>query len=255
MARLVRMILVNAIYFKGQWSEPFDKKYTKKEPFLLGGGNKSQADMMSRMLVGRYAAFNADGSDFATPHTIEGNKKATYPDEGGFQVAQLPYMGDKLGMVLLVPRDPKGLPALEAKLTGPSLARWLGRLRPRAIQVTMPKFKMETSYSLGDKLQAMGMKLAFDKRQANFHGMSKSRHPDDNLKISQVLHKAFVEVNEEGTEAAAATAVVMNVTPLSFGPLAPPFIPEIRADRPFLFLITEVDSGALLFMGRLNAPN
>jgi len=183
---------------------------------------------------------------------FDDKKEATYPDDNGFLLAELPYKGDKLAMVVIAPRNPKGLPALEAKLSGQALAQWLGKLDNRDVRVALPKFKLETDYSLGDKLQAMGMKLAFDERRANFHGISKSRNPDDNLSISRVLHKAFVEVNEEGTEAAAATAVMMAV-PTS-APVAVPFIPEFRGDRPFLFLITEVDSGAVLFMGRMNGP-
>jgi serpin B len=111
---------------------------------------------------------------------------------------------------------------------------------------------MDTDYSLSQTLQKMGMKLAFTERIADFTGMSASRNPDDRLYISKVLHKAFVEVNEEGAEAAAATAVMMAV-PTS-APLSRPFNPVFRADRPFVFLIRDMESGAILFLGRVNQP-
>ena len=253
---VVRMILVNAIYFKGQWSEPFQKRWTKQEPFLCADGTKRDAAFMHSPLLARYAAFHGDGAIFATPRSFLDVKKdeKTYPDADGFLIAELPYKGGKLAMVVLVPQSRLGLPALEAKLTGETLTRWLGRLEGRSIQMTMPKFKMETRFELGKTLADLGMPLAFDEGKADFSGMSRSSDPNDNLYISRVIHKAFVEVNEEGTEAAAATAVLMSVVPVS-APPPPPFIPVVRADRPFLFLIREVETGAVLFMGRMTTPS
>lgn len=252
---LIRMILVNAIYFKGQWSEPFRKEWTKQEPFLCADGTKHDAAFMHSQLVARYAAFHGDGAIFATPRSLLDVKQEekAYPDADGFLIAELPYKGSKLAMVVLVPQSPSGLPALEAKLTGETLTLWLGRLEKRSIQLTLPKFKMETQFELGKTLADLGMPLAFNGLKADFSGMSKSSNPDDNLSISRVIHKAFVEVNEEGTEAAAATAVLMSVFPRS-SPPPPPFIPVVRADRPFLFLIREVEAGAILFMGRMTTP-
>jgi serpin B len=129
----------------------------------------------------------------------------------------------------------------------------LAKIENRAVRVVLPKFKLETDYDLGENLKQMGMVQAFQEREANFKGMSKSILPDDNLSIGKVLHKAFVEVNEEGTEAAAATAVIM-VAPTSALPPGQRFTPEFRGDRPFLFLIREVESGAILFFGRVNSP-
>jgi serine protease inhibitor len=254
-ARLIRMILVNAIYFKGQWATPFDPKQTKNETFFLLGGAKTKAPLM-HVHHGKtsYAAFNADGSFFDTPRTIPiqgGDKVKKYPAGDGFLIAELPVKGDKLSMVVIAPQKADGLSALEARLTGKNLTAWLGKLQRMSVEVTLPRFKMDTDYSLGDILKKMGMKLAFT-RVADFTGMSASRNPDDRLYISKVLHKAFVEVNEEGAEAAAATAVIMvkkDSAPASF-----PFNPVFRADRPFLFLIRDIESGAVLFLGRVTQP-
>jgi len=164
-------------------------------------------------------------------------------------IAELPYKGNRLAMTVIVPRDPKGLAALEKKLDGANLAIWLSRLQPRNVQMWLPKFKMDTQYELGPTLGKVGMKKAFDPNEADFTGMSKS---GEKLYISRVIHKAFVDVNEEGTEAAAATAVIVAV-PTS-APTTFPFIPDVRADRPFIFLIREVDTGAILFMGRMTTP-
>lgn len=253
-ARLIRMILVNAIYFKGQWSEPFEKKWTKDEPFLLADGTKKATPLMRQTLAGRYAAFNADGSFFETPVLVgfATKKEKLYPSSDGFVIAELPYKGNRLAMTVIAPRSPNGLQAIEKQLTGDALTRWLSRLQPRSVQVKLPKFKLETEYELGPVMEKLGMKKAFTPRVADFTGMSKSSNPDDRLYISRVIHKAFVDVNEEGTEAAAATAVIMAV-PTSV-PQVYPFTPEFYADRPFLVLIREVDTGAILFMGRMTTP-
>lgn len=255
-ARLIRMILVNAIYFKGQWASPFDPKQTKPDTFFLGDGGKTRAPLMHIHHGGtRYAAFSADGSFFDTPRSISfqgGDRLKTYPAGDGFLMVELPVKGDKLSMVVIAPQKTDGLPALEARLTGKNLASWIGKLQKRSVEVTLPRFKMDTDYSLGETLQKMGMKLAFAERIADFTGMSATRNPEDRLYISKVLHKAFVEVNEEGAEAAAATAVIMAV-PTS-APVAFPFNPSFRADRPFLFLIRDMESGAVLFLGRVNQP-
>jgi serine protease inhibitor len=255
-AQLIRMILVNAIYFKGQWAVPFDPKQTKQEAFFLAGGGKTQAPLM-HVHHGKtsYAAFNGDGSFFDTPMTLPfrgAEKVQKYPGGDGFLMAELPVKGDKLSMVVIAPQKVDGLPALEARLTGRNLSTWIAKLQSRSVEVALPRFKMETDYSLEDALKKLGMKLAFIERVADFTGMSASRNPDDRLYISKVLHKAFVEVNEEGAEAAAATAVIMLVP--TGAPANLPFNPSFRADRPFLFLIRDMESGAVLFLGRVTEP-
>src|SRR5262249_13930745 len=222
----VRLILVNAIYFKGFWMSPFGEKQTRKEDFLLADGSKQAVAMMRGYGPTGYAAFNADGAFFDTPREIPLDKTvgapATYP-EGGFLMAELPFKGDKVALVVIAPRKRDGWPKLEAGLTGEKLTAWLGKLQRRAVILALPKFKLETDYGLHDTLKNLGMKRAFDARQADFSGMSASRHPDDQLFISKVLHKAFVEVNEKGAEAAAATAVVMG--PNAAAKETRPFIP------------------------------
>lgn len=251
----VRLILVNAIYFKGFWMSPFDEKQTRKEEFLLADGGKQPVAMMRGYSPAGYAAFNADGTFFVTPHEIPLDKgqaaPATYP-EGGFLMAELPFKGDKLSMVVIAPRKLDSLPNLEARLTGEKLSSWLAKLQRRGVMLSLPKFKLETDYGLHETLKNMGMKRAFDARQADFSGISASRNPDDQLFISKVLHKAFVEVNEKGAEAAAATAVIM--VPKEAKRETRPFIPEFRADRPFLFLIRDRESDTILFLGRVTQP-
>ena len=256
-----RLVLTNAIYFKGDWSVPFKEDRTKDRDFTLATGDNVQAAIMHApsLDVGRYGAFHADGSHFNTPMRIRGgqNPKELYPKTGGFAVVELPYKGDDLSMVVIAPNDPAGLPAVEKQLIPENLHRWIGQLKKRETHVYLPKFKLETDYKLGDSLQQMGMVRAFkDPRNpqtgAQFYGMTTSTNPMEQLYISQVFHKAFVEVNEKGTEAAAATAVVMAEAPAA--PIAFPFTPEFKADRPFIFLIREKSTGSVLFLGRMMTP-
>jgi serine protease inhibitor len=158
----VRLILVNAIYFKGMWMSPFDENQTRKEDFHLADGGKQPVAMMRGCSPTGYAAFNADGTYFDTPHAIAIDKDkaapATYPDGGGFLMAELPFKGDRLSMVVIAPRKHDGLAKLEAGLTGEKLSTWLGRLQRRAVVLSLPKFKLETDYALHDTLKSMGMK-------------------------------------------------------------------------------------------------
>src|SRR5262249_18397564 len=157
--------------------------------------------------------------------------------------------GDRLSMIVIAPRKVAGLADLEPMLTGEKLSAWVGKMQRRAVSLALPKFKLETNYAVEDTLKNMGMKRAFDPRQADFSGMTATRNPDEQLCISRVLHKAFVEVNEKGAEAAAATAMIM--VPKSAKLETRPFVPEFRADRPFLFLIRDRQSGTILFLGRV----
>jgi len=262
---LTRLVLTNAIYFKGEWSKPFKESHTKPGDFSLAGGGKIQTPLMNAMNldVGKYAAFNADGSLFDTPKMQKrGQKEGYYPGKDGFAMLELPYKGEALSMVLVAPNDPAGLAAFEDKLTLERLSAWIGQLKKRKVHVQMPKFKLETKYTLGDKdkpgaLQKMGMVRAFtDPRRpdgADFTGMRQTSDRRQRLYITKVLHKAFVEVNEKGTEAAAATGVVMSVP--TGAPMNVPFTPTFKADRPFVFLIRDVKTGSILFMGRMMNPN
>ncbi|MBT3201597.1 MAG: serpin family protein [Phycisphaerales bacterium] len=257
-ARDVRLILTNAIYFKGAWSVPFKAADTKPLDFTLADGKKIKAPIMNaRLNIGRYGAFNADGSLFKTPVKIRrGQKPACYPGDKGFAMLELPYKGDDITMVLIAPNTHDGLGAVEKNLTTANLAAWIGKLQKRKTNVFLPKFKLETKYEMNDTLKAMGMARAFtDPRSPNgadFTGMCASKDPRHRLYISKVIHKAFVEVNEKGTEAAAATAVIMSG--VRSAPMSRPFTPTFQADRPFLFVIRDKQTNSILFMGRINNP-
>ena len=250
---LTRLVLTNAIYFKGNWAEQFDKKNTREAGFALADGQKAQADTMhgNNLEKAHYGAFKADGSPFATPAMVP-SQQPLYPDQDGFTMAELPYRGGDLAMVLLAPQRPDGLAALETKLSTAKLTAWVAGLATRKMHVVLPKFRLETNYAMKPTLQAMGMVRAFQSagpKGADFSGMNLSHRPD--LYISKVLHKAFVDVNEEGTEAAAATAVVMA---RERAVVREPFVPTFKADRPFLFLIRDTHSGTVLFLGRVMNP-
>jgi len=217
---LTRLVLTNAIYFKGKWSKEFDKEATQEEDFFLAPEKKVTAPLMHRT------------ADFG------------YFEGGDFQALELSYQGDRLAMVVLLPKAKNGLAALEASLSADKVAEWVGKLHRREVQVALPRFKTTAEFGLKDTLVAMGMADAFDPAKADLSGMNGKR----DLFISAVVHKAFVDVNEEGTEAAAATAVVAGAG--NGG--GPP--PEFRADHPFLFLIRDTRSGAILFLGRILDP-
>lgn len=255
-----RLVLTNAVWFLGEWLEPFKPERTKDEPFRLHDGSTVVTALMHARQSERvrYAAFNADGSPFATPARIEAgnwNSPANYP-AGGFQLVELPYKGDALSMLVLLPATADALPALEAQLDDEHLARWTKALEARAVDVVLPKFRLESGFELSDALKALGMKRAFVDTAApdgaQFDGISTGSDPTQRLFIGAVVHKAFVEVSEKGTEAAAATAVIMAVGAAM--PTMVDFTPTFRADRPFVFLIRDQATGAVLFLGRLQRP-
>src|SRR5262249_39655955 len=156
-------------------------------------------------------------------------------------------------MVLFVPRSADGLASLEKKMTSTNVQTWIGKLQPRAVHVFVPRFKVETKYALEQTLKDMGMVRAFESPSkangAQFDGMSESSDPSQKLFIAKVLHKAFVEVNEKGTEAATATAIVMAKEAAAPIELVP-FTPTFKADRSFVFLIRDRKTGSILFLGR-----
>ena len=219
---LTRLVLVNAIYFKGTWAVPFNPIATSDAPFHTAPDRTVQAPMMARKLKCAYAHF---------------------PE---LDLVELPYAGGDVAMLILLPAATDGLRALEQQLTADRLGAWRDGMGEYDVQVTLPRFRMTSAFQLNDTLSAMGMPDAFDDQLADFSGMD--GRPNW-LYIGAVLHKAFVEVNEEGTEAAAATAVVMQPRAL------PPGRPvEFTADHPFVFLIVERRTGSILFMGRLADP-
>jgi serpin B len=212
-----RLMLTNAIYFKGDWANRFDRSATRSGTFHLAGGGSSAAALMSQK--GTFG----------------------YLDGGTFQALELPYTARELSMVVLLPRRVDGLAALEKMLAPAKLAGWLKGLKKRAVMVTLPRFKVSSASRLNGVLGELGMPLAFNPKAADFSGLGKGQ-----LQLSAVVHQAFVEVNEEGSEAAASTAVKV------VGRAAT--VPSFRADRPFVFLIRDLRNGSILFLGRLVTP-
>jgi serpin B len=227
--RTTRLVLTNAIYFKGDWAEPFDKTETKPAPFYISPEKTVQAPLMHRKADFKYG----EAASFRYAQGVR------------VQILEMPYHGDELSMAVLLPE--KGyLRHLEEDLTAETLKGWTSNLKTKEVDVFLPKFKMTSQFVLNDTLGRMGMAEAFTPA-ADFSGMTGQK----DLFISQVVHKAYVDVNEEGTEAAAATGVMMKLSSMP-GPRPEPII--FRADRPFLFLIKDNKTGAILFMGRVANP-
>lgn len=265
----MRLVLANAVYFKGAWAQPFDAAATADGKFTLFGGETVDTPLMHRDYLsgGQYGAFNDDGSFFDTPlmvpadgdEAVKSKLPPRYPSEGGFTALSLPYKGGALSMVFLVPQAADGLSHIESQLADGRLADWLGQLRGRDVHVFIPKFKVETEYQLKEPLADLGMTRAFVPNLsgdgAQFDRMCETPDPTHRLFISQVLHKAFVETSEKGTEAAAATVVLFPAAEARQQPKMVPFTPTFRADKPFLFLIRDQKSGAILFLGRMMNPD
>jgi len=217
-----RLVLTNAIYFKGDWQKKFNKSATKDAPFHVSADKEVSVPTMHQTEQFGYRAVD------------------------DLQVLEMPYAKGELSMIVLLPKATEGLAELEKKITHDDLRDWTKGLRPQKVSVFLPRFKMTSQFSLKDVLQSMGMTLPFDQGKADFSRMSRS----EQLFISAVVHKAFVDVNEEGTEAAAATGVVMAPTaaPVQEEP------PVFRADHPFVFVIRDNRTGSILFVGRVANP-
>ncbi len=255
-APLTRLILVNAIYFLGEWQEPFEEENTKEADFTLASGAVLETAMMENGYLhkARYAAFNEDGSFFHTPEMIKrGRTEGLYPGAGGFAVAELPYKDCDLSMLIISPNSPDGLPDIESRLSSDELSSWEDNLRPRAVHVIMPKLKMICEYHIVHDLEELGLKLVFDPSKADLSGISEIKG-DERLYVSDAVHKTFLEVDEKGTEAAAVTYIMIAITRSMSKDDMIPFTPVFRADRPFLFFIRDRKSGLILFMGRVENP-
>lgn len=216
-----RLVLTNAIYFKGDWLAQFDKKDTRDAPFYLTPTSPVNVPLM---------------------HMADSDTRFKYAHVEGVQILELPYKGEDLAMLVFLP-DRGNLEAFENSLTLDNLARWQNEMYTQKVDIFLPKFTFKTKYFLNGTLQEMGMPTAFS-NAADFSGMDGTQ----SLSIQTVIHQAFVEVNEEGTEAAAATGVAVELTSV---PLPPPVF---RADRPFLFLIQDVEHENILFLGRVMDP-
>jgi serpin B len=218
---MTRLVLVNAIYFKGKWIHQFKKSRTLDAPFSVSSDKTTRVKMMNVSAGFKYA------------------------EKGDLQLLELPYMGNDVSMVVLLPKEKDGLPELENSVSQEQLQDWLAQGHNQEVNVFLPRFKLTQQFALSHTLAGMGMPDAFSAR-ADFSGMDGGH----DLYISAVIHKAFVEVNEEGTEAAAATAVTVR----SMAMQRPRPTPVFRADHPFLFLIRDTHSGSILFLGRVRNP-
>jgi len=219
---LTRLVLANAIYFKADWLHPFEKDNTRDMPFNLLNGDEVNLPMMS----------------------FSGSESLPYTSGDGFQAVELPYVGDTTSMVILVP-DLDTYDIFEMELNYPQVESILAGLETRKVALTLPKFSFESGFGLAQNLSSMGMPEAFDPNKADFSGMDGTRQ----LFISEIIHKAFVAVDEKGTEAAAATAVIMEAM------MAPMEYIELRIDRPFIFMIRDQSTGTILFIGRVLDPS
>jgi serpin B len=224
---LTRLVITNAIYFKGSWVKQFDKEKTADADFTTASGNNVRVPMMQRT-----------DKDAIFPYT----------ETDDLQLLSMPYehaSGRELSMVILLPKG-DSLEPVEASLDPESLSAVQESAISRRVMVYFPKFTLETKYSLPETLGAMGMPTAFT-GNADLSGMDGTK----NLFVSDIIHQAYVDVNEEGTEAAAATAVVVA---LKAAPAETEPIPVFRADHPFIFFIQDNETGAILFMGKVADP-
>jgi serpin B len=216
-----RFVLTNAVYFKGTWKYQFAKPQTREAPFHISADREIKAPTMQLTGALRYAKIN------------------------DVQLLELPYAGDQLSMLIFLPNQIDGLPALENKLAAGDVQEWVAKLHHEdEVEVYLPKFTFTSQIRLKEVLSALGMPLAFSE-EADFSGICTEKAQQ----LSNVIHQAFVDVNEEGTEAAAATGVIFSDAP---GPV--PQTVVFRADHPFLFLIHDNRTGAILFLGRVVNP-
>ncbi len=216
-------VLVNAIWFHGRWRSPFLASATRTEPFHRGAAGDVTAPMMSKTL------------------------RASYAEDAQSQVLRLPYADGRLEMVVMLPKRASGLAAMERALSAPALNAALERATTREVRLSLPRFTFTRATRMDAPLRALGMASAFDPAKGDFSNMTSARP----TAITAVFHKAFVSVDESGTEAAAATGAVMEVTAMPV--IERPVV--FRADHPFVFLIRDGNTGAILFVGRVADPS
>jgi serpin B len=215
---VTRLVLTNAIYFNAAWAEPFEPDQTAGGTFYL-----------------------LDGSEVTMP-MMKQTESFGYAEGEGYQAVELPYEGGELAMVILLP-EASGFEPFEDSLDAERVDGIVKGLARRQVALTMPKFTFDSSFELKETLAGMGMPDAFNEA-ADFSGMDGTHW----LVIKEVLHKAFVSVDEAGTEAAAATAVVVELKGLPSPPI------EVTVDHPFVFLIRDIETDAILFVGRVVNP-
>jgi serpin B len=214
-----RLVLTNAIHFRGAWEHEFNGDFTAPDRFTLTDGSAVKTPMMRDSFYGvAHAQFE------------------------GFAMLELPYLGGEIAMLILLPDRHDGLAAVEARLTGEALSDWISQMKPAAVDIRLPKFRIKWRDDLKAALRTLGITDAFNPEAADLGPMNTSSEP---LFVDAVYHQGFIDVDEQGTEASASTAVAVAAA-------AEP--PKFHADRPFLFIIREHTTGALLFIGRLMQP-
>lgn len=229
-------VLLNAVYFKGVWDSPFDKARTARKDFHLASG---RTVLRPRMTL-------------AAPRPDQHDRKFDYAEDGELQAVRLPYASGRLAMIVVLPSQAKTLESLNAGVSGSWWRALRSRMQPRRGEVELPRFKFDASTTLNTPLSAMGANLAFDRGHADFQDMAVARKPEEMLSISRVEQKAVIEVDEEGTVAAAETSVLMHALGAAMEQPEPPF--RFVADRPFLFAIEDDWTGTLLFVGSVQDP-
>jgi len=215
-----RLVLTSAIYFYGKWQSPFPSSVTHPAPFQTEHSGPAEANFMS--------------------HTAQFG----YAETPSAQILEMKYKDTGLAFDIFLPKAQVPLAEVESSLTQEGPSAWLGTLQSRTVEVSIPKFRAESDFSLSETLARMGMPSAFEDQSADFSGIDGRR----DLVVSEVRHKAFVDVAEEGTEAAAATGIAIGITSIQ--------VPQVtfRADHPFMFLIRDTRTGLILFAGRLMNP-
>jgi serpin B len=215
------MFLINAIYFNGNWTYRFEEEDTEDEPFYLPGGGAKECRMMKIESVFKYF------------------------EDSNLQAIDIPYGVGNYSMTVILPREGEDIDSVVAGLTQEKWSEWMDSFSPDTVILYFPKLKLK--YEIKDKLEealtSLGMGVAFDGREADFTGM----YEPGGIFIDRIIHKTFLEIDEEGTEAAAATVVAMQLTSIGGGL-------TVRLDRPFIFVIRENHSGAILFMGKIVEP-
>jgi serpin B len=264
-ARQLHLVLTSAVYFEGKWVKPFEPKDTRQETFYLAGGKEVPTAMMRswHFSQGRYGAVDAAGKWFDTPTTYNPDQpldeQHLYPEGKGFTMAELPYKGERLSMLLIAPRDRDALDHVEKLLTAERLSGWIEKMESRTLlRLRLPQLDLATEYKLGEQLASLGMKRALTNSAvgegADFSRMVASSDPNLQLYLSLIIHKAILKADEQGTVAAAVTGVFPPPAAAAQPETTLPFHPNFDADRPFLMLIRDKPTGAILFMGRINDP-
>ncbi len=219
------MFLINAVYFKGPWTDPFEKEVTSDQPFIKGDDQTVTVPMM----------FKSDSFD--------------YLERSNFQALKLPYgQAERISMILFLPNEDSDLAGFEQELNETNWSEWMDLFEKKEGTVMLPKFKIEYEENLNQALSDLGMGVAFDAGKADFSKMA-AKGLINQIKISQVKHKTFIEVDEVGTEAAAVSSVEMSMTSMPINDF------ELKFDRPFFYAIEDSQTGAIIFMGAILDPS